>query len=134
MVETIVGIDISGPGVVVVRLGCTPLRTRFQGYAVLGSPAVVDFSQLAALARQGIDANGLTGDRYVLGIPAHWAFLRRFTFPFASVKKIDQVLALEFEPHLAVALESVVIASRGATHAKTGGAKPFSPQPCPGPP
>ncbi|EFL49706.1 conserved hypothetical protein [Solidesulfovibrio fructosivorans JJ]] len=121
MGENIVGIDINGPGVVVVRLGHTALQTRFLGYAVIEAPADADVSKLAALARQGIEANTLSGDRYVLGIPAHWAFLRRFPFPFASAKKINQVLALEFEPYLPVPLESVVIASRRATQGASRG-------------
>lgn len=120
MAESIVGIDINGSGIRIVRLTATSRRVRLSGFAVAEAPVGADFKQLAALAKTLIDANGLGGDTYVVGLPAHLAFLRRFSFPFSSTNKINQVLAYEMEPQLPWPLQNVVVSYRKIARRQDG--------------
>lgn len=120
MAKHVVGIDIAASGVRVVRLSHGSRRTTCTGFGLAEAPPDADFRQLAALARTVVDAEGLEGGSYILGLPAHRAFLRRFCFPFSSSRKIDQVIAYEIESRFPVPMERVVVASRKAHRKREG--------------
>ncbi len=120
MATSVVGIDIGESDIKIVRLTPASRRTIVSGFAVAEVSGGTDFKRLAAQARVLIDANGLDADTYALAIPAHLSFLRRFSFPFSSTSKIDQILAYEIEQHLPYPLEKVVIAYRKASQRKDG--------------
>ncbi len=118
MAETILGMDLTPRGVRMVQLTRRFVRLTVTGWARSDLPAGADLPALAAEVRRLAEARGLLSDVYALGLPTSQAMFRRLDFPFASAGKIRQVLDLEMDAHLPMAVDELALdmvkAGRGA--------------------
>jgi Tfp pilus assembly PilM family ATPase len=59
--------------------------------------------------REFLKKNVPRGAEVISSIPLHKAMMREIALPFTDIKKIDQVIRYEIEPHLPLPIEEVVI-------------------------
>jgi len=109
MAETILGIDLAGQSVRLVQLGRQFLRLTPLGWAQADLPSGADLPTTAAAVRRLVESRGLLSDVYVLGLPTDQAMFRRLDFPFSSLGKIRQVLALEMDACLPLPVEDLAL-------------------------
>ncbi|UCG10978.1 MAG: pilus assembly protein PilM [Deltaproteobacteria bacterium] len=109
MSETILGIDIGSDTLKVVQVQRSLRAVEISGYASAHLPADSDSSQVARTLKDLVSEHNLESDRYVLSVGTQEAFLRRLSFPFASQRKIAEVIKFELEAGLPLGIEKVMI-------------------------
>lgn len=102
MAKSVLSIDLSDGQIVLARVERVGKSWTMTGNVQLSQPEKADYGQLASIAADAVEKEGLASDMVVLGLDSRDALSREFFFPFSGAAKVRQAVAFELDEVLPI--------------------------------